>query len=528
VKSPARKIWQYLYEVAAFSACFLLIWLMCATLKTCSIFAQLGVRFENNTVAHIIPAAFIMMIVLAVRLGQKFLTTQSALAKEKQARKVLHQQFCYDAETGLPNRCFVDQQLQYIAQGQAQNDPQNCILIALQFDHLEAIEVTHGKGLAAEVVEVIAARLRRVSGAKCIARIETNRFLIALDPDQNPDVDLCLKKISSNLRSPISVSATAFQFDCAFGVSNYTKDSTNLRICVEFAEDALEHGLKDGPNGLVFFTPQIAQMNRDEAALEMQLRDAVMQDELSLHFQPFYNMATGEVAGFEALARWTTENGENIPPDRFIPLIDKLGLGAEMSYRLFQRALREAKNWPDHTMIAFNICGSMLEEAAIVDRFIGIAANEKVSLSRIEFEVTESRLIGDCVTALENIKRLRDLGAKISLDDLGTGYSSLLRLSHIDIDKVKIDREFTRRMLEDPRTAKIVAGMVSLARELDIAVAIEGIETEEHLARARALRCNFVQGYLMGRPRDAAAAQSLMNKKSIQIALPQDEAKLAV
>lgn len=526
--SSPNKIWQILYEIAAFAACFLLIWLACATLKTCGIFANFGIEFANRSVAHILPAVLIMLIVLAIRLGQRFLTTKTALQRAESNCKSLRHRLNNDEATGLPNRNYVDQQLQQFALGKSNYQINECAIVAVQLGHLQAISVTHGKKIATEVVAVVVERLKRVVGSTCISRIEDDRFLLVLTEDAAPNVDNCLKKISQSLRSPLSVKEIAFQLDCAIGVALYPKNSTNMRLCVEHAEDALLYGLKKDPNAISLFTQSIADHKRKEAAFEKQLRDAVMRDELILFYQPYYDMATGKAAGFEALARWTAPDGRQVPPSEFIPIIEKLGLSAELTFRLFQKAAAEATSWPSDMILAFNVCGTLFEDTASVDKLIGIAAHQGVDLNRVEFEVTETRLIGDCTTAIQNIKRLRELGARIALDDLGTGYSSLLRLSHIDIDKVKIDREFTLRMLDDPRTAKIVASMVSMSRELDIAVSIEGIETEEHLARARALRCDYAQGFLMGRPRDAAAARSVLDQKTIAIALPRDEARLAV
>ena len=518
-----RKRGEIGYEIAIFAACFLLIWQMCAVLKVCQILSAFGVTFAIPQLAHIVPAAILMGIILLVRFWQKNRQLESALATAQTQEDALVNELCFDKLTGLPNRRFVEQNLQQIAGGSATSVPSRCDFLAIELNHFAGLKQARGSKFTDKVLRIFSTRLQNVTGVRFVSTLAENRFLIAGEPKSSSDSDALIDKVQTLLRNPIVVDADVVHLEWLMGVAKYPHDSADIRSCASYAELALTYADENNDQRISHFCLKVAEQSQLRANLERELKQAVEASELSLDFQPYYDMSTGEIAGFEALARWTLADGKIVPPSEFVPLAEEIGLMAPMTFDLFAKALEQLNRWPDSQSLAFNICATLLEDNCAVDRLVSIMHRAKVDFRRVEFEITESRLMDDCETAIKNIKRLRAAGVRFALDDMGTGYSTFLRLAYVEIDKVKIDRAFTKRMLSDVRTAKVVSGMISMARELDAEIVVEGVETEEQLKRVLGLRCQFVQGFLLAKPRDAEATYLASSLAPIDISAPKTQ-----
>ncbi len=237
--------------------------------------------------------------------------------------------------------------------------------------------------------------------------------------------------------------------------------------------------------------------------LEHKLRSAIARRELTVHFQPYFCVNSNKIAGYEALARWPQRDGSFIPPSIFIDVAEKTGQINELSALLFEIACKEAREWPSHLTLSFNISALQLHTEDFANDILTFVKQWDLPPERLELELTESKLVIEGKRACKALADLRDAGVRIALDDLGTGYSSFLRLSKMPVDKLKIDRHFIAECQEDHRVKKIVEAMISLGKGLGATIVAEGVETEEQLYIVQHMGCDIAQGFLLGTPRSA-------------------------
>src|SRR3569623_1846513 len=238
--------------------------------------------------------------------------------------------------------------------------------------------------------------------------------------------------------------------------------------------------------------------------LEGDLRDAIAQCHLEVHYQPFVEVASGGRRGFEALVRWRHPSRGLIPPDQFIALAEETGLIVPLGEFVLRRACLDAAAWPSDLMVAVNLSPIQFKEADLFDVICAALKDSGLPPERLEIEITESVLLERGAENHAFMERLKSIGVELALDDFGTGYSSLSYLTAFPFDKIKIDKSFIRNLSQRPRSSAIIASIVTLARGLDMSVTAEGVETREEFERLTALGVNFAQGYLFGRPQPVA------------------------
>ncbi|KND60833.1 diguanylate cyclase/phosphodiesterase (GGDEF & EAL domain) with PAS/PAC sensor(s) [Candidatus Burkholderia verschuerenii] len=236
------------------------------------------------------------------------------------------------------------------------------------------------------------------------------------------------------------------------------------------------------------------------------MRAAVASHAIRPHYQPLVNLATREIAGFEVLAHWTHPQRGKVPPDRFIPVIERLGLATVFTLGMLRQACRDARNWSGAYSIAVNISPQQLIDALLPAQILSVLAEEHFAPERLEIELTESALVADIEAAKMTIDNFRRWGIRVSLDDFGTGYSSLHHLRELRFDKVKIDQSFVQSMLSNLESEKIVDAILNLTEGLNLCALAEGIETVEVEDALRRRGCAYGQGYLFGR---AVAAEDV-------------------
>tara|TARA_R110002124_G_scaffold144122_15_gene309066 strand:+ start:16881 stop:17738 length:858 start_codon:yes stop_codon:yes gene_type:complete len=258
------------------------------------------------------------------------------------------------------------------------------------------------------------------------------------------------------------------------------------------------------------FDPAMLEYMTGRAQMEQALRIAVRRQEIVPYYQPLLNLVDGKLIGFEALARWQRENGEFTPPDVFIALAEDAGVITELSESLLRQACTEAQNWPNDTILAFNISPTQLTDRLLGLRIVQILAETGLSPHRLEIEIIESALVRDTETAIMIVADLHNAGIRVALDDFGTGFSSLSQLGTLSFDKIKIDRSFISDSEHDVKRRKIVNAIVNLGRGLGIETTAEGIETLEQYALMKEMGCSSGQGYLFSKARPASEVQALI------------------
>ena len=244
--------------------------------------------------------------------------------------------------------------------------------------------------------------------------------------------------------------------------------------------------------------------------MEMDLRMAVIRNEIELHYQPIVNALTDEITAFEALVRWTHPTRGAVTPLEFISLAEETGLIKQLGEWILRRACSVAAGWPESVSIAVNLSPAQFRDRKLADVVLAILEETGLSPHRLELEITESLLLRDTDANLATLRQLKDAGISISMDDFGTGYSSLGNLRSFPFDKIKIDKSFINDLAGNPDSAAIVRSVISLGRSLGMGTIAEGVETREQLSRLRIEGCAEIQGYFFSRPRPAADVAKML------------------
>jgi predicted signal transduction protein with EAL and GGDEF domain len=277
-------------------------------------------------------------------------------------------------------------------------------------------------------------------------------------------------------------------------------DGTNADELLKQADLAMYGAKSDGRGTIRFFEPEMDASVKARRTLELDLRNALANDEFELHYQPLINLERNEICGCEALLRWNHPKRGLISPDEFIPVAEETGLIVALGKWVLRTACTEAATWPDDITVAVNVSPVQFKEQTLVLMVIGALAESGLPAHRLEIEITEAVLMCDNETILEILHQLGDMGVRIAMDDFGIGYSSLSYLRSFPFDKIKIDRSFIRDLSDMNDAAAIVQAVTSLAGKMNMTTTAEGVETQAQLDKIRALGCTEMQGYLFSRP----------------------------
>jgi EAL domain-containing protein (putative c-di-GMP-specific phosphodiesterase class I) len=272
---------------------------------------------------------------------------------------------------------------------------------------------------------------------------------------------------------------------------------------------ALFRSKSEGRNTYRFFELAMDERLQERRLLETDLRQAVLNGEFELYYQPQVNAQTGAISGCEALLWWHHRSRGMVPPDEFISVAEEIGVIVPLGAWVIQQACRDAANWPKRIGVAVNISSLQFKDTTLIQTVVAALDDSGVSPLRLELEITESALLEDSESTLATLNCLHDSGVRIALDDFGTGYSSLSYLRSFSFDKIKIDRSFIRDLGSRDDCSAIVRAIAGLGAELGMTITAEGVETPEQFRLVRDHGCTEVQGYFFGRPCPADALGDL-------------------
>ncbi|RDJ20256.1 EAL domain-containing protein [Bosea caraganae] len=419
----------------------------------------------------------------------------------------------HDALTGLPNRRVFSAALQ-AAFSSAHDGTSSYWVLMIDLDRFKPINDLQGHPIGDLVLCETARRLTEVvRKTDTVARLGGDEFAIIAKADQADQLEDAMRlasRVISAIREPIFIGAARAEIGASIGIARCPADGADPEGMLRAADIAMYRAKRDGRGTYRFFEQSMDEELHAQAELEADLRKAVADGVIRPHYQPLVNLKDGRVYGFELLARWNHPERGSVPPDVFIPLLEHLGLIADLTWSILRQACREAAGWPKDVTLALNISPIQLKDPALPTQLLTILRQERMSPKRLEIEITESALVSDLETAKLTLTALQSIGVKVSLDDFGTGYSSLYHLREMKFDKVKIDRSFVQSMRENKESEKIVDAILSLAKSLDLPTVAEGIENlgvQEQLAERG---CEFGQGYYFGKAMTAVEAGALL------------------
>jgi diguanylate cyclase (GGDEF)-like protein/PAS domain S-box-containing protein len=407
----------------------------------------------------------------------------------------------FDALTGLPNRRYLQEELN-VRLASLENDPtKRFAVVAVDLDRFKTINDLHGHAVGDELLKEVANRLsEELPAGGFVARLGGDEFILAMPFMHEADLAGKLSGLIQRFEAPIALAEHQLVVGVALGVAAAPADGRTPDMLMRHADMALYRAKEHGRKTFEFFQPEMEFYARERALLERDLRLAVANDEIIPYFQPIQDLKTGRVSCYEVLARWPHPVRGLVPPSRFIQIAVEAGLIGALTLKLLRRACNETKDWPGAPRIAINIAPVQLRDATLPQNLLKLLSGCGFAAGRLEIEVTEEALVSDVQTAKAILVSLKNLGVRVALDDFGTGYSSLQHLSQLPFDTLKIDQSFVRSMNDSENALMIVKAIVQLAGNLRIGLIAEGIETEKQATVLSALGCERGQGYYLGRP----------------------------
>ena len=435
------------------------------------------------------------------------------IAKEEKLNYLAY----YDALTGLPNRTLFDDRMAQRLRT-AGHEKNKVALVLIDLERFRIINDTLGRSAADELLKLVAQRLQSVIFDRdSLARIHADVFA-GLFPDIRDEADIAHiveEKIIGRLNQSFTLAGQELRVSAKAGVALFPGDATEPEALFSSAEAALRQA-KGSSDRYLFYAPRMNAMVAERLKLENKLQRALERDEFVLFYQPKVDLNSGRVAGLEALMRWNDPGTGLVPPMLFIPLLEETGMIVEVGAWAMKQAVTQYAAWQAAGLqpppIAVNVSAVQLKRrdfVASVEQALAIAGKPGHGL---DIEITESMIMEDIEASIEKLKMVRDLGVGVSIDDFGTGHSSLRYLTRLPITALKIDRAFVQHMTINPDHMAIVSTIIGLGHNLKLKVVAEGVETEEQRKFLQLLKCNEFQGYLFSKPVPAEQVPALLKR----------------
>ncbi len=440
------------------------------------------------------------------------------ITERKRFEETIRDMAYMDQLTGLPNRFLLTDRLnQVLARGRRFG-----FLVAFLFldlDRFKVVNDTLGHAVGDELLKEVAKRLRQCTrDADTVARIGGDEFTVLVqDLKKVEDVTKVAEKIFSAFKEPFRIAGHELFVTASMGVSIYPNDGIDAETLFKNADIAMYRAKDEGRNNFQLYTPTMNIKAMERLKLENKLRRAVEKEEFELYYQPQVDLSTGRVIGMEALVRWNEPDQGVVSPGEFIPLAEDTGLIIPIGEWVLREACRQLKRWHDEgyepVTVAVNISMRQFRQKDFVGTVASILEETGLDPGRLDLELTESMIMEDTGTTIGLLRKLKEMGIRLTIDDFGTGYSSLEYLKQMPIDMLKIAQTFVRDITVDQDDALIATAIIRIAHSLKIEVIAEGVETTEQLELLRALECDKIQGYCISRPVPAKKAVSFLGKE---------------
>ncbi len=475
----------------------------------------LGERTITYVVAGLL-FCFALLVVLLLSLLNRTLRTRVAVHKEwlDQQRKI-SRLARRDVLTGLPNRLHLQKLLPRLM-SRAHREGARLALLYLDLDHFKNVNDSLGHGSGDKLLTTMARRLRAaVASHDVVVRMGGDEFVViaTLLPDADV-VNTIAERIRSVLQVPLDLEGVSTSITPSIGISVYPEDGSDPEQLLKHADIALYHAKDRGRGNHQFYTPEMNTRLRERLWLERALKEALEGDELSIEYQPCFDLQTRRPVSLEALLRWRSSDGELVPPSRFIPVAEQSGLIVQIGDWVLRRVCQQLAEWQRTHVplvpVSVNISVRQLEHSQLAATVTTLSQEVGIDASLLHFEITESVAMHNSQQYMGALQALRMLGSRILIDDFGTGYSSLSYLKHLPIDTLKIDRAFVRDMVQDANDAAIVRAIAAVAKSLGLQLVAEGIESEEQLECLRKLDCECGQGFYLSPPVSAEVCRGIL------------------
>ena len=448
-----------------------------------------------------------------------YVALSTDITQQKATEQELENLAFYDPLTQLPNRTLFKDRLEHeLLIAKRFNRPLG--LMFLDLDRFKDVNDTLGHDIGDLLLEKVARRLEgclRASDTVC--RLGGDEFTVILTEISSPDA---LAHVAENMITAINeafvLNNQQVFISTSIGIALFPDDGLDFGTLTRHADIAMYKCKEAGRDNYSFYTADMNVQNQARISMESDLRRALEQNQLELHYQPIVDMSSGKVVTVEALVRWRHPLKGLIMPQQFIPLAEETGLIIPLGEWVLKTACRDTAQlnidgWPE-LKVSVNLSGRQFQSSELVDSVVKNLSESKLSVKNLQLEITESMIMHDVDEAIEIMKQLNSRGLKISIDDFGTGYSSLSHLKKFPIHSLKIDRAFIRDIADDKDDEAIVDTIISMAKAMDLHVTAEGVETSEQLDYLLKRHCDLIQGYYFSKPLALPQLRSYLSQES--------------
>jgi diguanylate cyclase (GGDEF)-like protein/PAS domain S-box-containing protein len=420
--------------------------------------------------------------------------TESHAAKQK-----IEELAFSDVLTGLPNRLLLTERIRQSIVYASRNE-NGFALLFLDLDHFKQINDSLGHPFGDRVLIEVTERLKRcLRHVDTAARLGGDEFVLVLHQADAGGAEICARRVLDELRAPFNLDDINFTVTCSIGIALYPEDGENMDDLIKNADSAMYHVKERGRSDFRFYQRQMNIGLLSRMKIDHAMRQALVNEQFRLHYQPLVDLRTGTVIGAEALIRWHDHDLGEVSPGQFIPIAEETGVIVAIGQWVIETAMKQAVRWNSagqSMRISVNVSALQFQQPDFVENIAQELLNNELNPECIELELTESILIRDVDETLKKLASLAALGVKMSIDDFGTGYSSLSYLKRFPINKLKIDRSFVMHLPADESDIAIVSAIISMAHALHLKVIAEGVETEAQKQLLESLQCDEIQGFL--------------------------------
>ena len=443
------------------------------------------------------------------------------LTERLEAQKRIETLAYTDALTGLPNRLMLTQRINTALKTIRRTGGTFSVMF-IDLDRFKNINDSMGQAFGNRVLIEAAQRiLQGLREVDILSRVGGDEFVAFLQECDAFGAEIVARRILQLLSEPFMLEAVKFSLGCSIGVAMYPADGRTIDDLIQCADTAMACVKDRGRGNFRFYQPQMNVDLLSRVKMDHAMRQALIQGQFRLHYQPQISLCDGSLLGAEALIRWTDPEMGNVSPATFIPLAEESGFIINIGNWVMEESVRQAVRWEqvgNPIVVSVNVSALQFQQPDFVERVAGTLRNSGLTPALLELELTESILVRDADEALAKLHALKSLGVVLAIDDFGTGYSSLAYLKKFPISKLKIDRTFVMGLPADESDRAIVGATIAMARALKLAVVAEGVETREQRDFLKGLQCESYQGFLCSPALPAAEFESLVARLAACVA----------
>lgn len=414
----------------------------------------------------------------------------------------------YDVITEIPNRYYFNKYLKRKLQSQSIGG--SFAVLFIDINNFKNVNNTYGHGVGDLVLKQISRQIeKKINQFGFIARYSGDEFLLTLENLDDNEISSVIERIIESFSSPFCINGFDIKISICVGVSQFPKDGQSEELLIKQSENAMYQAKKEGRNKYKFYAFDENEGRVDTLKIEIELHKAIENNQLLLHYQPKINLNTGKIVGVEALLRWNHPEWGMVSPSTFIPVAEETGLILPIGEWALNAACKQNKTWQQQgfsTVVSVNLSAIQFNQTNIIDTIESILQKTGLEPHFLEIEIIESMTV-DIDRTILMLQQLKKIGVRVSIDDFGTGFSSLSYLKNFPVDTLKIDQSFVKELRNNPNDETIVKTIISMAHNLNLIVVAEGIETKEQLVFLQQHLCDEGQGYFLSKPLTASQLQ---------------------